>query len=58
MRWARVGLRRTSPGLGVLLRLRVLLDVSEPTRESVGEVRTLPRLGLGLADGSRLNRDS
>ena len=38
------------------LRLRVLLDVfDEPTRESVGEVRTLPKLGLGLAHGSRLD---
>ena len=62
-RSARVALRFSSPGLGVpvpLLRLLLLAKlVPVLTREregregeSGGEVRALPRLGLGLIDGS------
>ena len=52
-------MRLSLPGLGVLiplLRLTTpLLEVPVVlTRESVGEVRALPRLGLGPADGSSM----
>ena len=57
-RSARVALGRSWPDLGVpvpLLCLRVLLELfAVLARESVGDVRALPRLGLGLADRSRL----
>jgi hypothetical protein len=44
----RDGLRPDRPVLGVLTPLLKLFVVS--TRESLGNVRALPRLGLGLAD--------
>jgi hypothetical protein len=49
----RDGLRPDRFVLGVLTPLLKLFVVS--TRESVGNVRALPRLGLGLADGSSLD---
>jgi hypothetical protein len=58
MRSATVGFLRRSPDLielVTLLRLSVLLlDVLVPRCESEGDVFTLPKLGLGLADESRL----
>lgn len=55
-RSARVVLRLSWPGLGVLvplLRLPLFVKlVAVLARESGGDVRALPRLGLGLTDGS------